>query len=74
MWLRRLAVVGGLVAMTVAYTMAEQRNLQRYYAAGQLQMERWVADCSLAEARAGRCFIPCNTDSDCVEKNGVEEY
>lgn len=74
MWSRRLAVVVILLALASAHRTAERRSLLRYYAAGQLQMEQWVADCSLEEARAGKCFIPCNTASDCLEKNGVEEY
>jgi hypothetical protein len=37
-------------------------------------MEAAVANCSLSDARMGQCFIPCATDSDCVEKNGREEY
>lgn len=37
-------------------------------------MEAAVAECTLADARLGVCFIPCGTDSDCVAKNGREEY
>lgn len=37
-------------------------------------LEAAIAECSLAEARAGRCFIPCASDSDCLEKNGRTEY
>lgn len=33
-----------------------------------------IADCSLADAKLEKCFIPCTTDLDCVEKNGIEDH
>jgi len=33
----------------------------------------YVEDCTLADAHAGRCTIPCGGDLDCVEKNGSRD-
>lgn len=33
-----------------------------------------IADCSLEDARADRCFIPCSTDADCLAKNGQTDH
>lgn len=37
-------------------------------------LERAIAECSLNEAHAGRCFIPCADVADCMAKNGRVEY
>ena len=33
-----------------------------------------IAECSLSDARADRCYIPCATDADCIEKNGMSDH
>lgn len=33
-----------------------------------------IAACTLSDARADRCYIPCATDADCVEKNGMTDH
>ena len=33
----------------------------------------YVEDCTLADAHAQRCTIPCSTDTDCVQKNGTRD-
>jgi len=33
----------------------------------------YIEGCSLRDAHAGKCTIPCGSDQDCVEKNGSRE-
>lgn len=33
----------------------------------------YVEDCTLADAHAERCTIPCGGDMDCLEKNGSRD-
>lgn len=35
---------------------------------------RRVADCTLEDAHAEKCFIPCSTDADCLAKNGQTDH
>lgn len=35
---------------------------------------REIASCTLAKARAEKCFIPCASDADCLEKNGTSDH
>jgi hypothetical protein len=33
-----------------------------------------IASCTIEDAHAEKCFIPCSTDSDCLEKNGQTDH
>lgn len=33
-----------------------------------------VANCSLEDAKKEKCFIPCTTNEDCLEKNGMTDH
>ena len=73
-WKERLfAGVMVLAALGVGWP-KERQAYQHGYEVGFNTIEVAVANCSLADAKAGKCFIPCGSDTDCVEKNGVEEY
>lgn len=43
---------------------------------GEIRAERdaEIASCTLSDARADRCYIPCATDADCAEKNGMSDH
>lgn len=66
-----LLIVGALFGYSVDHALT--MNV-RAYEAGQVQMIREIADCTLADARAEKCFIPCASDADCLEKNGQEDH
>ncbi len=33
-----------------------------------------VSTCTLEMAHQEKCFIPCSTDADCMQKNGQEDH
>lgn len=45
----------------------------RAYEQGITEMTWYVEDCTLADAHAQLCTIPCGGDQDCVEKNGSRD-
>lgn len=63
-----LGLVIGLCLVVVA--MSDTVIYQRGYD----DAIRQVAACTLADAHADKCFIPCSTDLDCVAKNGQEDH
>lgn len=43
------------------------------YRQGAREVAGYVEDCTLADAHAGKCSIPCSADTDCIEKNGSRD-
>jgi len=35
---------------------------------------RKVAECTLTDAQAGKCWLPCASDEDCLAKNGMADH
>lgn len=66
--------ITGLVllgAFASGYATADvSRVSSRAYEQGITEMTWSVAGCTLEVAHTEKCFIPCSTDLDCVEKNG----
>ena len=63
-WIILLAFVLGRMSVN-----AERIRIETFNA-----LEAAIAECSLAAAHRGECFIPCANDADCLEKNGRTEY
>lgn len=65
--MKRLNLLLTLVLLlTVAFMVShEQRGVR--------ELVSYIEDCTLADAHAGRCTIPCSTDADCVAKNGTRD-
>lgn len=38
--------------------------------AGRLDAIQEIARCTIAEAHAEKCWLPCGSEADCVQKNG----
>ena len=76
--LHALTTIGlTVIALTVGFTLgsweiAAQRS--QAYTQGIEEMRSAVVDCTLADAHADKCYIPCATDSDCLEKNGQSDH
>lgn len=47
--------------------------LSKSYEEGQRDAEENTAKCTLRLAQAGSCWLPCSSESDCLEKNGRRE-
>ena len=62
-----------LIMLVIAYQRDTQQLRSDAYEAGISEMIMSVGDCSLEDASANRCTIPCSTDMDCMEKNGERE-
>ena len=71
---RILGVLALLIALVVSYQRDIQTERSNAYEQGISEMMMSTADCSLADARADKCFIPCSTDTDCMEKNGMTDH
>lgn len=50
-----------------------RRAYQKGYGHGMGHIQSEVAGCTLAAAHQGKCFIPCESYVDCVDKNGHPE-
>jgi hypothetical protein len=40
------------------------------FVAGQRDTTAYVEDCTIDDAHAGKCSLPCSGEADCVAKNG----
>lgn len=65
--MRRINLVLTLVLLLAVAFMVnrEQRDVR--------EMVSYIEDCTLTNAHAGRCTIPCSTDADCMAKNGTRD-
>jgi hypothetical protein len=45
----------------------------RAFVEGQRDITAYVEDCTLEDAHAERCTIPCSGDADCQAKNGSRD-
>lgn len=70
--MKRRILIAGLILSAFAggYVSAGRA---RAYEQGAAEMAWYIEDCSIADAHAQRCTIPCGGDSDCVEKNGTRD-
>lgn len=44
------------------------------YADGVARTYQQISKCTIQDAHLEKCFIPCSTDMDCVEKNGMKDH
>lgn len=49
------------------------RDAHAEFVSGQRDVTAYVEDCTLANAHAGLCALPCANDADCVAKNGSRD-
>jgi ferric-dicitrate binding protein FerR (iron transport regulator) len=63
------------LAVMLAFALGQlSANTGRAYREGYEDAIGDVAKCTLADARAERCFIPCSANDDCMEKNGQTDH
>lgn len=75
--IKQIIITGMLViiAFSLGYT-AHNRSEAEIHAAfveGQRDVTSYVESCTLANAHARLCSIPCSSPADCVQKNGTRE-
>ncbi len=75
-----LDIFAVVVLLGVAFAMGQvsrtpdiRQQRSDAYEAGITEMIQSVSDCTLEDAHAEKCFIPCGGDMDCEQKNGMRD-
>lgn len=58
----------GLLIVIVAF------SYNAGYGDGVAKTFQEIAKCTIKDAHSEKCFIPCSTNEDCLEKNGMTDH